>query len=110
MSNMFYGCSSLKELNILNFATNNVINMKNMFNKCAKLEAIYLYFNTINVFDMTEMFCECGLLKNLNVSNFKIGDKTFVKNMFKKCSDDLKEKVRKENFKIKNRAFGENKN
>ena len=29
---MFLGCSSLKELNINNFNTNNVSNMKSMFN------------------------------------------------------------------------------
>ena len=35
MSNMFFGCSSLKELNINNFNTNNVIYMRYMFSKCS---------------------------------------------------------------------------
>ena len=34
MSGMFYGCSSLKKLNLNNFNTNNVTNMSNMFNGC----------------------------------------------------------------------------
>ena len=34
MSWMFYGCSSLKELNFNNFNTNNVTDMRGMFNGC----------------------------------------------------------------------------
>ena len=34
MSWMFYGCSSLKELNLNNFNTNNVTNMSFMFSGC----------------------------------------------------------------------------
>ena len=50
MSHMFSWCSSLKELNLSNFNTNNVTNMK-------------------------EMLYECISLKDLNVStNFKIND------------------------------------
>ena len=32
---MFYGCSSLKELNLNNFNTNNVTNMRWMFANCS---------------------------------------------------------------------------
>ena len=32
---MFFGCSSLKELNLNNFNTNNLTNMKYMFSKCS---------------------------------------------------------------------------
>ena len=34
MSGMFRGCSSLKELNLNNFNTNNVTNMYGMFCEC----------------------------------------------------------------------------
>ena len=34
---MFYKCSSLKEINLSNFNTNNVTNMSRMFYKCEKL-------------------------------------------------------------------------
>ena len=36
MSYMFYGCSSLKELNLNNFNTNNVTNVRAMFSRCSK--------------------------------------------------------------------------
>ena len=32
---MFFRCSSLKELNLINFNTNNVTNMKAMFSGCS---------------------------------------------------------------------------
>ena len=35
MSYMFYECSSLKELNLNNFNTNDVINMSYMLSKCS---------------------------------------------------------------------------
>ena len=35
MSWMFNGCSSLKELNLNNFNTNNVTNMSGMFSGCS---------------------------------------------------------------------------
>ena len=47
MSSMFEECSSLKELNISNFNTNNVT-------------------------DMSDMFKGCKLLTELNISNFNI--------------------------------------
>ena len=35
MSGMFWGCSSLKELNLINFNTNNVTDMSYMFYGCS---------------------------------------------------------------------------
>ena len=35
MRRMFDGCSSLKELNLSNFNTNNVTNMRRMFSGCS---------------------------------------------------------------------------
>ena len=35
MGYMFYGCSSLKDLNLSNFNTNNVTNMGGMFSGCS---------------------------------------------------------------------------
>ena len=40
MYGMFAYCSSLKELNISNFNTNNVIDMERMFFECSSLEKI----------------------------------------------------------------------
>ena len=54
---MFYNCSSLNSLNLSNFNTNNVINMKSMFCDCSSLTSLNLSnFNTNNVNDMYGMF------------------------------------------------------
>ena len=42
MLEMFNKCSSLKELDISNFSTNNVTNMKGMFHGCSSLNEINL--------------------------------------------------------------------
>ena len=50
MNWMFSDCSSLKEINIINFSTNNVKDMTGMFNKCSLLKELILYnFNTNNI-------------------------------------------------------------
>ena len=57
---MFRGCSSLKELNLSNFNTNNVTDMKYMFSGCSSLKELNLNnFNTNNVIDMRYMFDGC---------------------------------------------------
>ena len=57
MSNMFYKCSSLKELNFTKFNTNNVTYMTAMFYGCSSLKELNLSnFNTINVKDMMGIF------------------------------------------------------
>ena len=61
MSYMFWGCSSLKELNLNNFNTNNVTNMIGMFYKCTSLKRLIISnFNTDNVTIMISMFCGCS--------------------------------------------------
>ena len=46
---MFYGCSSLKYLDLSNFLTFNVISMKYMFSKCTSLISLNLSSFTIPV-------------------------------------------------------------
>ena len=49
---MFFGCLSLKELNLNNFNTNNVIDMSYMFDECKSLEKLYI--NNFNINEVTE--------------------------------------------------------
>ena len=60
MNGMFSECSSLIELNLNNFNTNNVTNMNRMFSGCSSLKELNLNnFNTNNVTDMGGMFYRC---------------------------------------------------
>ena len=80
MSGMFYGCSSLKELNLNNFNTNNVTNMRYMFYGCSSL-------------------------KELNLNNFNTNNVTDMSGMFSKCSDELKLKLKSKFNEFKEEAF-----
>ena len=65
MSYMFYECSSLTNINLSNFNTQNVTDMSNMFSGCKLLTKIDLSnFNTQNVTNMSDMFWGCESLKN----------------------------------------------
>ena len=68
--NMFSICSSIKELNLSNCYTNNVIYMIGMFFWCSSLKKLKAYnFNTNNVTNMSDMFSWFSWLKELNLSN-----------------------------------------
>ena len=77
---MFYGCSSLKELNLNNFNTNNVI-------------------------DMCWMFYGCSSLKELNLNNFDTNNVINMSGMLSGCSNDLERKIKSENKNIGDEAF-----
>ena len=71
MSCMFQNCSSLEELNISNFNTNNTTNMSYMFYSCKALKELDVSkFNTEKATNMNFMFGQCKSLKELDTSNF----------------------------------------
>ena len=76
---MFSECSSLKELNLSNFNTNNVTIMRSMFYGCSSL-------------------------KELNLSNFN-NNVTNMKYMFSGCSEQFKNTIRAQYKNIKEEAF-----
>ena len=77
---MFYECSSLKELNLKNFNTDNAINMNYMFYKCSKL-------------------------KELNLNSFNFHNVIYMKSMFTGCSDEIKNKIRFQFPNLEDEAF-----
>ena len=54
---------------------------------------------------MDYLFDNCQTLKNLDISNFDIKDKTNIDYMFSGCSDNLKDDIRNKNKGIKEKAF-----
>ena len=73
MRGIFSGCSSLKELNLNNFNTNNVTDMSYMSFGCSPLKKINLNnFNTNNANNMMYMFGRClNELKLKIINQFK---------------------------------------
>ena len=86
MNSMFYGCNSLKKLDIKKFDTLNITNMEGMFNLCSSLTKLDLEnFNTTNVTNMGHMFFKCYNLTKLNLKNFDTSKVTNMSSMFFAC-------------------------
>ena len=60
MAGMFFGCSSLKELNLKKFNTINVTKMEAMFYDCSSLKKLNFNFNPNNKIDQYGMFDGCS--------------------------------------------------
>ena len=87
MKNMFYECDSIKIFNSLNFDTNEVTNMSNMFNGCIFLSSIKGKLNTKKVTKMNNMFKNCSSLTNIeNISNWDLSSAIDISYLFFKCS------------------------
>ena len=87
MKYMFFGCTNLKEINLLSFNTSNVMDMSYMFYECENLINLDLSsFNSKSVIDMHYMFYNCKNLRNLYLSNFNIKNKYNCEGMFYNCN------------------------
>ncbi len=88
MESLFNFCQEIESLDLSNFDTSNVQNMKTMFNGCKSLKEIkgLNKFNTINVTDMRAMFEWCLELESLDLSNFNTSNVIYMPYMFNKCS------------------------
>ena len=61
-----------------------------MFSRCSSLEEINLsIFNTNNAVDISGMFFGCSSLKELNLSNFNTNKVNDMSRMFFGCSSEL---------------------
>lgn len=84
---MFCSCGSLENLDLSSFDTSQVTNMHNMFGGCSRLEEIDLSgFTTSRVTDMHFMFNLCSSLRELDLSGFDTGHVTTMGAMFQQCS------------------------
>lgn len=89
MSEMFSGIRYLTRgstkiaLNLSNFNTSNVVNMKGMFKDSSKFTDINMSsFNTSKVTDMSEMFYGATSLPTINLSSFDFQNVTDMNSMF----------------------------
>lgn len=89
MSEMFSGIRYLSRgsakitLNLNNFNTSNVVNMKGMFKDSSRFTDINMSnFNTSKVTDMSEMFYGATSLPTINLSSFDFQNVTDMNSMF----------------------------
>ncbi len=113
LCNLFFGCSSLKSLNIKNWNVSNVTSFSQLFSGCNSLASLdltgwntssstsmggmfqYCYslteikgiegFVTSNVTGMGYMFNQCSSLTSLDVSNFDTSRVTDMNGLFHRC-------------------------
>ena len=87
MDQMFFGCSSLEELDLRQFDTREVGTTACMFTECHKCKRLNLTsFNTQRVLNMNYMFYECSSLDTLDLSSFNPGYVIVASSMFGKDS------------------------
>jgi surface protein len=98
MKFMFGNCISLTELDLSNFNTKNVINMGRMFINCSSLNYLDITkFNTKKVKYMYSMFSGCCSLTDINLESFKTDNVIDMGEMFNGCS--LLKELNLNNFK-----------
>lgn len=96
MSDMFSGCTKLKELDVSGFDTSSVIDMNKMFYWCKSLKELDLSnFDTSSVTNMSCMFRlgwgitedDHAQLERLNVRSFDTSNVTDMSGMFQGCTN-----------------------
>ena len=87
MQGMFGGCKSLEQLDLGNFDTSSVTDMRAMFFDCEKLKSLDLHsFATGSVTDMGSVFSGCSSLSELSLAGFRTENVTTMNGMFSGCS------------------------
>ena len=86
MSEMFYGCFFLSDLDVSGFDTSKVINMERMFHGCSRLTSLDVSgFKTNKLTNAKCMFYECEKLTDIDVSHWSLGGSTDMNKMFYGC-------------------------
>lgn len=87
MAFMFFGCSSLSNLDVSGFNTANVTNMEWLFGHCSSLTDLNVSgFNTEKVTTLYGMFYDCSGLTSLDVSKFNTNNVNSMGQLFDQCS------------------------
>ena len=83
---LFYNCKNLISIDLSNFNTNFVEDMKFMFGNCISLTELDLSnFNTKNVINMGRMFINCSSLNYLDITKFNTKKVKYMYSMFSGC-------------------------
>ena len=64
---MFQDCESLTNINLSNFSTEKVTNMKNLFNNCRNLKSLNILNFITNKCNINGIFYNCFKLRRKNV-------------------------------------------
>lgn len=84
---MFKGCNQLQSIELSdNFKSYNLKYISNMYSECSSLINLDLsFFITNNIENMNSMFSNCKSLKELNITNFMTDNLKTLNKMFYNC-------------------------
>ena len=87
MRYLFYGCSSLTSIDVSGWNTSRVEDMYGLFSDCSSLTNVDVSrWNTSIVEDTSYLFSGCSKLTNIDINNFNFGKATAMNYMFSGCS------------------------
>ena len=91
MNSLFNNCQKLTTLDLSNFDTSKVTEMKSMFQNCLLLTSLNLSnFDTYKCNDFTNMFYNCQNLEYINFYNFYETNTTLFDNFIYETNAELK--------------------
>ena len=86
MGIVFYGCTSLRTLDVSKWDVSNVKGMFGMFSDCESLKTLDISgWDVSKVNNMYCMFCDCKSLETLDVSGWDVSNVNDMSNMFNNC-------------------------
>ena len=87
MNYMFYGCTSISNIDVSRWNVGNVTNMIGVFYNCTSLTSLNIEgWDVSNVNNMSNLFKGCNSLTSLNVNNWNISNVKRISAMFSDCS------------------------
>lgn len=86
-SDLFFDCINITYIDLSDFDSSNVVNMRNMFYLCTNLESVNLKgLNTENVVNTNQMFRDNYSLTSLDLSTFNVENVEKMYAMFYMCT------------------------
>lgn len=83
MSYMFYGCTSISNIDVSRWNVGNVTDMAGLFCNCTSLTSLNIEgWDVSNVNNMSNLFENCNSLTSLNVNNWNISNVKKISGMF----------------------------
>lgn len=80
---MFYGCTSISNIDVSRWNVGNVTNMTGLFCNCTSLTSLNIEgWDVSNVNNMSNLFKGCNSLTSLNVNNWNISNVKKISGMF----------------------------
>lgn len=80
---MFYGCTSISNIDVSRWNVGNVTDMSGLFCNCTSLTSLNIEgWDVSNVNNMSNLFNNCNSLTSLNVNNWNISNVKKISSMF----------------------------